>query len=76
VKANRLALHSGRFARVLAETIESHLLGFHFHNHGSLLAVSPNFAVLGEFVQHTTSLEHYKTFSQKLRLNQRLCSLL
>lgn len=74
VKANRLTLHSGRFAKVLGEGIESHLLGFHFHKHGSLLAVSPNFAVLGEFVQQTSSLEHVKTFGQKLRFNQHLCS--
>lgn len=62
VKANRLTLHSGGFAKVLVEGIESHLLSFHFHKHGSLLAASSNFAVLKEFVQLTPSLKHFKKF--------------
>lgn len=73
-KANRLVLHSGRFARMLVGGIESDLLSFHFHKHGSLLAVSPNVAVLGEFVQQTSSLEYFKSFGQSLRFSQCLCS--
>lgn len=49
VKANRFALCSSRFVQVLFEEIGSHLLGFHFHKCGSLLTVSPNFAVLWDF---------------------------
>lgn len=62
VKAYRLTLHSGVFAKVLVEGIESHLLSFHFHKHGSLLVASSNFAVLEKFVQQTSSLKHFKKF--------------
>lgn len=63
-KANRLVLHSGRFAEVLVGGIESHLLSFHFHKHGSLLAVSPNVAELREIAQQTSFLEYFKSFGQ------------
>lgn len=72
VKANGLTLHSGGFAKVLVEGIESHLLSFHFHKHGSLLAASSNFAVLKEFVQLTPSLKHFKKFWSEF--TQHLCS--